>query len=54
MAKITVFYDHEPELMDIILALGKKVVKVKRQPSKGKSRRAYIELKSYQGLKESV
>lgn len=43
--RIRVSYSREPELLDVIATLGKRVIKVDREPAKGQYRRAYIVLK---------
>jgi len=42
--KIRVSYLTEPELWDVLTALGSRVTKIKYQPATGRYRRAYIEV----------
>lgn len=43
--KVRISYEQESELLDVIATLGKRVVKVDREPAKGRFKRAYITLK---------
>ena len=43
--KVRISYEQEPELLDVIATLGKRVVKVDREPAKGRFKRAYLTLK---------
>ena len=40
--RIRVSYEQEPELLDVVVLLGKRVIKVEREPAKGRYKRAYL------------
>ncbi len=52
--KVRVSYEKEPELLDVIGSLGKRVLKVEREPAKGRYKRAYLMLAEYPGGPEPM
>ena len=52
--QVRVSYEREPELLDVITSLGKRVLKVKREPAKGQYKRAYLTLAEHTGKPEQL
>lgn len=52
--RVRVSYENEPELLDVIVSLGKRVLKVEREPAKGRYKRAYLRLAEYPGRPEPI